>query len=300
MLYDLRHTTRYEYDYEVGVSHHLAHLRPRDLPRQRCLMFSLAVDPRPETATEHRDYHGNHALLFAVERNHRELTVTARSRVEVLSPALPPPASTPPWEQVAALCEGAGFTADTAAGEFRCASPLIPIRTEFAAFAESAFPVGRPILEAVLDMTGRIFTGFAFDPQATTTTTSLETLLKLRRGVCQDFAHLEVACLRSLGIPARYVSGYLETRPPAGQPRLIGADASHAWAAFWCPGYGWIDVDPTNNLLPGERHVTVAWGRDFSEVSPVRGVLVGSGRHSLTVAVDVCPVEPSSISSSEG
>lgn len=291
MLYDLRHTTRYDYDDEVGLSHHLAHLRPRELPEQQCLAFHLEIDPPPETIGEHLDYHGNHALLFAVERNHRELTVTARSRVAVSPPRRPDPAATPSWEWVAARCAGGDWSADTAAGEFRFGSSLVPLRPEFAAFAQASFPAERPILAAVLDLTTRIFTEFAFDPKATTTATSLEAVLKLRRGVCQDFAHFQVACLRSLGLPARYVSGYLETLPPAGQPRLVGTDASHAWVAFWCPGHGWINVDPTNNLLVGERHITVAWGRDFSEVSPIRGVLVGTGRHHLRVAVDVSPVE---------
>jgi transglutaminase-like putative cysteine protease len=176
------------------------------------------------------------------------------------------------------------------ASEFLYDSPLIKGDDDFADYARPSFPKNRPILEAVLDLTGRLHKDFKFDPKATTIATPLEEVFKNRRGVCQDFAHLEIACLRSLGLPARYVSGYLETDPPPGKPRLTGADASHAWVSFYCHGIGWLDIDPTNNLIPGTRHITVACGRDYSDVSPVRGVILGTGDHKLKVSVDVVPV----------
>jgi transglutaminase-like putative cysteine protease len=177
-----------------------------------------------------------------------------------------------------------------AAREFIYPSPKIKSQADFANYATPSFSRDRPVLEAVLHLTDRIHREFKFDPKATSVATPLEDVLKSRRGVCQDFAQLEIGFLRSMGIPARYVSGYLETDPPPGRPKLAGADASHAWISFFCPGTGWIDVDPTNNLLPSHRHITVAWGRDYSDVSPIRGVILGSGEHSLKVAVDVIPM----------
>ena len=288
--YDLRHRTRYEYGQTVSVSHHVAHLRPRELPGQRCLSHSLEIDPEPSTLNEHLDYHGNPTSVFTMEAGYEQLIVTARSRVEVLPIPRPDPEKTPSWEIVREVCAGRQWNPDTEAGEFAYASPLGPVRPDCAAYAAPSFPVGRPILVAVLDLTKRIFREFRFDPGATTVSTRVETVLRNRRGVCQDFAHLQIACLRSLGLPARYVSGYLETIPPAGQTKLVGSDASHAWVSFWCPGHGWVDVDPTNNVLPSERHITLGWGRDYGEVSPLRGVSVGSGRHALKVEVDVIPV----------
>jgi transglutaminase-like putative cysteine protease len=173
------------------------------------------------------------------------------------------------------------------AGEFTFDSPLVPLDTPFTDYARESFPPGRNLLAAVLDLTARIHRDFKFDPTATTVATPLARVLEQRRGVCQDFAHLQIACLRSLGLPARYVSGYLETVPPAGQAKLLGADASHAWVSFFCPGLGWIDVDPTNNLFPSMQHITLGWGRDYGDVSPIRGVLVGGEEHTLTVSVDV-------------
>jgi transglutaminase-like putative cysteine protease len=212
---------------------------------------------------------------------HKRLTVRARSRVTLQATSVPSPSETPPWEAVADRA-----TLPIEAQEFLFDSARSP-RTELAAYAQPAFPPGRPLLDAVVELTGRIHEDFTFDSGATTVATPLEEVFKSRRGVCQDFARLEIACLRSLGLAARYVSGYLETLPPPGRPRLLGADASHAWLAFFCPGAGWIHVDPTNNLLPSSTHVTVAWGRDYDDVSPVHGVILGGGDHTLRVNVDV-------------
>jgi transglutaminase-like putative cysteine protease len=229
--------------------------------------------------------------FFTIGSPHERLVVTARSRVRVAAPALPDASRTPGWEQVRQRCASNVLTPDSAVGEFCFDSPYITRQPAFADYAAASFPKDRPLLEGVIDLTGRIHRDFKFDPRATTVATPLDEVFKKRRGVCQDFAHFAIAGLRSLGLPARYVSGYLETQPPLGKARLVGADASHAWFAVWCPGHGWIDADPTNNLLPGERHITVAWGRDFSDVSPVRGVVVGGGDHGVGVGVDVVRVE---------
>jgi len=293
MIYRLTHTTTYQYAGTVSLSHHLLRLRPRDLPRQRCLESEISIEPRPEVQCEHRDYFGNAVTFLTIEGSHRSLVIASRSLVEVAAPNRVEPSQTPPWDRARELSDAAP-EASLLASEFTYSSPLIKKQPEFAAYASRSFPAGRPLLEAVLHLTARMRADFKFDPKATTVATPLLDVFKKRRGVCQDFAQLQIGFLRGMGIPARYVSGYLETDPPAGKPRLAGADASHAWVSFYCPGAGWIDVDPTNNLLVAERHITVAWGRDFSDVSPVRGIIVGSGEHSLEVAVDVLPVPESS------
>ncbi len=290
MFYAVTHRTRYAYGSDVSISHHVAHLRPRELPGQQVSDFDLTIAPAPAVSTERIDLYGNTATFFTIDVPHEGLTVTARSRVRVAAPTLPPAASTPTWEQVRKRCANDVLTADSAVGEFRFDSPLITRHPAFADYAAPSFPKDRPLLDGVADFTARIFRDFKFDPRATTVSTPLDEVLNKRRGVCQDFAHLAIAGLRSLGLPARYVSGYLETRPPPGKARLVGADASHAWLAVWCPGHGWIDGDPTNNVLPSDRHITVAWGRDFSDVSPLRGVVVGGGDHGLRVNVDVAPL----------
>jgi transglutaminase-like putative cysteine protease len=252
--------------------------------------YRLEVEPKPTLVRERVDYFGNASTYVAIEGMSQELTLTARSRVAIL-PAIPPiAAATPAWESVAAqfrqASPGGWFEV-----EFALDSPLVRRNAELAGYAHTSFPPGRPVLEGVLALTGQIHRDFIFDPTATTVATPLAEVFRQRRGVCQDFAHLLLGCLRSLDLPARYVSGYLETSAPPGMNRLVGADASHAWVSAYIPGSGWVEVDPTNNLLVADRHITVAWGRDYSDVSPVRGVAVGSGTHSLEVAVDVVRVE---------
>jgi transglutaminase-like putative cysteine protease len=288
VLYQVTHRTSYAYGTDVAVSHHVAHLRPRDLPWQEVSDHSLTIDPVPVVTTERTDFYGNPASFFSIGTPHDRLIVTARSRVRVRPSGLPE--RTPPWQLVRDRCASDVLTPDSAVGEFRFDSPYITRKPAFADYAVSSFPKDRPLLEAVADFIARIYRDFKFDPRATTVATPLDEVFKKRRGVCQDFAHFGIAGLRSLGLPARYVSGYLETLPPPGKARLVGADASHAWLAVWCPGHGWIDADPTNNILPGDRHVTVAWGRDFSDVSPLRGVVVGGGGSGLGVSVDVARI----------
>ena len=289
-IFEISHTTVYDYRAPVTVSHHLMRLTPRALPRQRVLEHDIAVLPRPAATNQRVDYFGNDAMFATIEQTHRQLSVTSRSRVAVSPAFIPESSETPAWETVRGMCRVDRTTSVLEASEFTFASPLIPVAQEFGDFASSSFEPEKSILEAVTDLTARIHHEFKFDATATTVSTPLAEVLANRRGVCQDFAHLQIACLRALGLPARYVSGYLETVPPPGQTKLVGSDASHAWVSFFCPGIGWIDVDPTNNLFPSMQHITLGWGRDYSDVSPVRGVILGAGKHDLKVAVDVVPL----------
>ncbi len=291
MKYELIHRTRYVYEGIVTVSHHTARLAPRPLPAQRCPWHELAITPVPVGRGVHADAFGNVTTYFELEGSHGELEVIARSFVEVFPSVHPIPSTTPPWEAIRGACEEGKLLAFSEAGGFRFASPMVPTGKEFADYARGDFPAGRPILEGVMSLMGRIFKEFKFDSSATDVATPVSEVLKNKAGVCQDVAHLMLACIRSLGLPARYVSGYLETKPPPGKVRLTGADASHAWVSVFCGEQaGWVDADPTNNILPNERHITIAWGRDFSDVSPLRGVTLGAGGQKLQVAVDVIPM----------
>ena len=282
MQYDVTHTTEYDYSESVAVAHHVARLKPRDLTHQECVHHELAIAPAPAVTSTHEDYFGNLVTIVAMQGAHTNLVIRARSTVTVTAPYLPSPGDTPRWE---AATDRAQLPFDAVEFVFDSTSSRSQFIVE--AFARASFPEGRPLLEGVLDLTARIHDEFTFDPKATTVATPLTEVFASRRGVCQDFARLEIACLRSLGIPARYISGYMETVPPPGTPRLVGADASHAWLSVYCPGVGWIPVDPTNNLLPSDTHITVAWGRDYNDVSPIRGVILGGGAHVLQVHVDV-------------
>lgn len=291
MRYSISHKTIYEYNNIVSVSHHVIRLQPRTLSYQRNLKYHLQAEPLPARMDSHQDYYGNNLSFLAIEGPHRQLIVSSQCQVEVLAKPAVAPADTPAWENMRELCRGDAYNCAVEACEFAFPSPLIPLRMDFAQYAAPAFSGGRPFLEAAMELMRKIHHDFKFDPAATTVATPLEQVFRERRGVCQDFAHLQIACLRALGLPARYVSGYLETVPPPGRSKLLGADSSHAWIQIWCGAGGWIDLDPTNNLLPAERHITVGWGRDFADVSPLRGVLVGSGSHQLKVEVDVTPLE---------
>lgn len=290
MLYEIQHRTTYVYDEPVTISHHLARLAPRHMASQHCVQHEVTIEPPPADRAEHVDYFGNRVLFFAIRSAHRRLTVTATSRVEVAARRSPAGAESPAWEFLQDACRADYLSEHALAGEFSYPSPLAYPSGEFAKYAQISFTPGRPVLAAAMELNSRIFRDFVFDPAATDVATPVEEAFKKRRGVCQDFAHVLIACMRSMGLPARYVSGYLETLPPLGKPKLIGADASHAWASVWCgERLGWVDLDPTNDCIPGGRHITVAHGRDFRDVSPLRGIVVGEGSHDLTVAVDVNP-----------
>jgi len=293
-LFEVRHVTRYKYATPVTLGQHLLRLTPRTLPRQVPSEHRIELEPQA-TCRSRTDYFGNTVHFVTVETLHAVFEITATSRVAVGPASVPDPTETPPWEVVRMLGRTDRSLPALEASEFVFPSPLVGPSPAFADYARPSFDAERPVLDAVGDLSRRIHEDFRFDSKATTIATPLAEVLERRRGVCQDFAHLALACLRSLGLPARYVSGYLETVPPAGSEKLVGADASHAWIAFYCPGLGWIDVDPTNNLFPSMRHVTLAWGRDYSDVSPVRGVLVGGAEHRLGVAVDVTPLGTTSL-----
>ena len=292
LLYEITHITAYDYAGQVSVSHHQLRLSPRRTAQQRCLEEEIQIEPTPTVTSKHSDYFGNTSHFITVDRPHGRLVVTARSRVALSPAAIPEPTETPSWEAVRTRCRGDRSGAALEAHEFTYASPLVPRGPEYSDYAAASFVKDRPILDAVSDLTRRISVDFAFDPTATTVTTPVAEFFQQRRGVCQDFAQFQIACLRSLGLSARYVSGYLETDPPPGQTKLRGSDASHAWISFYCPGLGWIQVDPTNNCLPSLRHITIGWGRDYSDVAPVRGVLLGGQRQQLRVSVDVVALGP--------
>ena len=290
MIYRVVHVTEYAYADPVATSHHLLHLAPRDTDRQICRHDALSVSPGPSSQAERLDHFGNRTTYFEVQEPHRQLIVESRREVELLPLPSPPAGGGPEWETARDLVRQPTDTTLLDACEMTYASPFVRMSDDVAAFAAPSFPRRRPLLDAVADLTHRIHVDLAYDQAATNVSTPVDEVLRLRRGVCQDFTHLEIACLRAMGLPARYVSGYLVTMPVPGKPKLVGADASHAWLAVFCPGIGWVPTDPTNDVVPDQRHITVAWGRDFGDVTPMRGVIIGGSRHDLRVSVDVSPV----------
>lgn len=290
MDYEVIHRTVYEYREPVSVSQHAARLKPRALAGQQVRDFELRVSPHPEVLTERTDYFGNALLVFGIRELHACMEVEARSRVSIPSLTPPVPALSPAWTEVAAAFRDPVAPERVEPYEFCLESPMVRTSREYADWARESFTGQTPLLQGAADLTRRIYSGFTFDPKATEVATPMEEVWERRRGVCQDFAHIAIGCLRSLGLAARYVSGYLRTQPPPGKPRLQGADASHAWISVFCPLHGWVEFDPTNNLMPGDGHVRVAVGRDYSDVSPLSGVLTGGGEHVVSVSVDMVEV----------
>ena len=299
MLYEVIHRTLYDYSAQVTVSHHAARLMPRERPGQELLSFDLSISPRPTVRRERTDFFGNGVTFFALQEVHDRLEVTARAHVRMQSREMPALGLSPAWESVAALFSDPVFPKVVDAYQFVFHSPLVRTAPDIADIARSCFPPGRPLQEAVFALNHLIHREFVFDPEATTVATPLEEVLKNRRGVCQDFAHIGIACLRSLGLPARYVSGYIRTHPPEGQERLRGADASHGWFAAYCPELGWLDFDPTNDKIPDHEHIAVAYGRDYTDVAPLSGILTGGAQHELKVEVDVLELPTETICGSE-
>lgn len=290
MKYTITHRTLYHYSSGVALCHNEARLLPRQTLWQRCQPSRVAIKPRPALSAEREDFFGNRVLYFAIQDIHQRLEVKIVTDVEVLDTRpFNETSSSPPWQQVRRMLREDPDPEIIEARLFELDSRFVTLDPSFREYAQSSFSPGRPLLEAVADLNRRIFREFTYDPHFTTVATPLNEVLSQRRGVCQDFAHLAIACLRGLGLAARYVSGYLETLPPPGRPRLIGADASHAWLAVYVPGAGWAEFDPTNDCMPQERHVTLAWGRDYGDVAPLTGVMTGGGSHSLDVSVDVAP-----------
>jgi len=288
--YTITHRTLYHYSSGVALCHNEARLLPRQTLWQRCQPSRVAIKPRPALSAEREDFFGNRVLYFAIQDIHQRLEVKIVTDVEVLDTRpFNETSSSPPWQQVRRTLREDPDPEIIEARLFELDSRFVTLDPSFREYAQPSFSPGRPLLEAVADLNRRIFREFTYDPHFTTVATPLNEVLSQRRGVCQDFAHLAIACLRGLGLAARYVSGYLETLPPPGRPRLIGADASHAWLAVYVPGAGWAEFDPTNDCMPQERHVTLAWGRDYGDVAPLTGVMTGGGSHSLDVSVDVAP-----------
>jgi len=291
MNYRITHRTLFEYAAPVSVSQHVARLTPRLTAAQAFGDFTLTIEPTPALRKTRTDYFGNELCFFSIQEVHQQLEIVTQSRVTVKPVAKISIEDSPAWEEVARLFRDPVSPEVVEPYEFVFDSPQIRASQELAAYALECFGEETPVLVGAKELTRRIFKDFKYDPKATTVATPLEEAWQKRRGVCQDFAHFGIACLRSLGLPARYVSGYLRTRPPEGKPRLVGADASHAWFSVFCPKNGWVDFDPTNNCLPGEEHITVAHGRDFGDVSPVAGILTGGGNHEVNVSVDVEPLD---------
>lgn len=294
--YRITHLTRYRYAEPVAICQNQLRMLPRNFDsrfiRVECHRSRASVKPKPEQLVEHLDYFGNRVLSFAIESLHEQLEVSVRSDVTVSESSLDLLADRTPWESVAAQIRQRQDPNWYEAQEYQFDSPRIRLGRSFEEFARPCFPTGRPIMEAALDLTRRIHSGFRYDPAVTDVNTTTEQAFELRAGVCQDLAHVQIACLRSLGLPARYVSGYLRTLPPPGEERLVGADQSHAWISLYAgQALGWVDLDPTNNCIADASHVPICIGRDYSEVSPMRGVVLGGGETVLRVSVDVHPVE---------
>jgi transglutaminase-like putative cysteine protease len=276
------HVTRYWYSEPVSLCHTEVYLAPRTRKTQTVLEHDLTVTPAPETMYPREDYFGNPATFFSIHEPHRELIVTSRSMVDLVSAPPPNLELSPPWEEVRAEAAARDSPDAFEAGQFVFESPKIRLGAAFAEYALESFAPGRRFLDGVNNLSERIYNEFKYDQRATTVTTPVDEVLESRRGVCQDFAHLMIACLRSLHLPARYVSGYVRTGH-----KFVGGEASHAWVSAWCPMFGWQDFDPTNNVMPHDRHMTIAWGRDYSDVTPVKGVALGGGEQVISVSVDV-------------
>ncbi len=291
--YNCRHTTVYNYTLPVTVSHHAAHLVPRALPTQIIHGNIIRVTPEPAHRSTRTDYFGNNVFFFTLEETHRSLTVESLCTVTLCEHDFPPADETPPWEKVRDFLASARSPEALVACQYVFDSSFVVTSSAVEAYARPSFPPGRPILTAVVDLMHRIHCEFTYDPKATTLATPLKDVLGHRRGVCQDFAHLQIACCRTMGLAARYVSGYVHTcRTPSPteadcSTMLIGADASHAWLAVYVPGVGWVDLDPTNDTMPSIEHITIAWGRDYDDVSPLKGVVTGGGQHTPRVEVSV-------------
>lgn len=296
MNYRITHTTVYNYSQAVGLCQNEARLQPRDFWRQHCSSSYFQITPTPTDFFELIDFFGNRVTYFAVQQIHTQLVVTAISEVSVYPKPEPKDSSRQPsWETVRSLLQepyGQNQPQELSqelldARQYILDSPMVTTTQELAQYAQSSFLPGRPLVDVVRDLMQRIYSDFTYDPSFTTIATPLSEVLSHRRGVCQDFAHLAIGCLRAYGLAARYISGYVETAPQPGVPRLVGADASHAWFSVYIPGTGWLDFDPTNNKLPFDQHITLAWGRDYADVTPLKGIAFGGGQHSLSVSVDV-------------
>jgi transglutaminase-like putative cysteine protease len=290
MQYLLSHRTSYSYASSVDSAHHIAHLRAREFPGQKVTSISIVTHPAPALAVQHVDYFGNQIDIYRIDQPHQRFDIEVRAAIEVHFPAPPDAATTPKWEEIRAMLAGDGFPQPIEASEFVHESPLVSLDEAIAGYGAQSFTPGRPILEAARELSGRIKADFEYHPGATDISTPLADVFVGKAGVCQDFAHLMIAACRAHGLAAAYVSGYIRTAHSPEEIALRGADASHAWVAIWCGEKArWVHLDPTNDLVASEDHVAVAWGRDFSDVSPLRGVILGGDSHFYGVEVTLVP-----------
>ncbi|MBB6093611.1 transglutaminase-like putative cysteine protease [Povalibacter uvarum] len=293
VAYRVTHQTVYAYSGDVVHSHQLLHLAPRETERQTCVAHTISIDPPPTHSAVDVDSFGNPITRLEFDRPHQRLDVTTEMSVEVRGNA-DRVLKSEPWERVRTQLMYSGRPPGAErleAMRYRAESPHVRIKQLFTDYAAGCFPAGRSVIDCADSLMHKLHDEMTYAPGETSVSTSLLEVLDKKRGVCQDYAHLMIACLRSRGLAARYVSGYLRTVPPAGQKALVGADASHAWVSVWCPLAGWVEFDPTNGVRADKDHITVAWGRDFSDVSPLRGVIVGGGQHQLSVRVTVTPLD---------
>ena len=287
MNYRIIHNTGYKYSAPASLSQNELFLHPRVTATQEVLECQLSILPEPQYLHCRTDYFGNTVHVFMVQHLHNELAISATSRVRTSWPVTPASDATLPWETVVQRLATHKLQVELEAYQYVFASPMITVNSDTTAYALESFPPGTPVLAGTVDLVRRIFTEFTYDKTASSVDTTVKQVLVNRKGVCQDFAHLAISCLRGLGLASRYVSGYMETVPPPGKPKMYGADASHAWISVFVPDFGWVDLDPTNNLITNETYITVAWGRDYGDVAPVKGVVMGGGAHMLSVLVDV-------------
>jgi len=291
MEYAVRHRTTSRYLQDVSYSRHVLHLAPRTTALQATRAFNLTVTPAPAQRVRREDFFGNRADWLALDEPHAVLDILAESRVTVNAPPAHDAAASEDWSKVRERLEDAIGPDASDAVQFQFDSSLTVFTSDIATYASKSFAPSRPLLAGAVELMARIHADFRYDSTVTDVSTPVDRVFEIRAGVCQDFAHMGIGAMRSLGLAARYVSGYLLTRPPPGKQRLVGADASHAWFSVWAPPFGWVDLDPTNNLIPGDEHVTLGWGRDYGDVAPIHGVVTGGGGHVIEVGVDVMPVE---------
>ena len=288
MYHKVVHKTDYIYEDPVSLCHNIVRLTPRSTNKQFCKKSVVTIDPEPDVLIEYEDFYGNRLVYFTIEKEHTKLSVHVVSEIEKLSPGndQQPKYNRISWEEVCRLTST--LTPELIdVKQFIATTAMTEADDAIAAYAALSFPSGRSLFEASKNLMNRIYTDFKFQSGFTTISTPLSLVMKERKGVCQDFAHLAIACLRSMGLPAKYISGYIETLPPPGVEKLVGVDASHAWFSVYIPNSGWVDFDPTNNLLPTDQHITIGWGRDYADITPLKGVIMSSGKHELKVSVDV-------------
>lgn len=291
MLYRVRHVTEYDYTRQVTSSQHILRLRPRRTDNQVCVSSEVAITPQPQRRNARDDYFGNRMETITIEQPHLELTIDAQSIVRVSKRRPRDTEATLPWDEVGDALAAARSDADIEATNYLFDTPLTRADQDLLLYAVDDFTPGRPVALAVTALMHRIRDDIKYKPGVTDASTPIDKVLEIKAGVCQDQTHVMLAVLRARGIAARYVSGYLMTHPPPGRPKLQGADQSHAWVSAWCPPLGWVDFDPTNGILPDDEHITVAYGRDYADISPISGIMLGGGEHDVDVGVDVAPLD---------